>query len=242
MIAYGALAQAVPITIPTDRETRKISVVTDRGITQTKQLPSAALRQARRDMNAKKVVSDADLRKLADYKDGLAAQKYVALLVGRGLKQNASDVAYYASIAVGAGRVHALPEMVDAMRYLDPDSEPAARKRQLISVLYPHAWAGNSLALDAVVTFNGEGKLFGALSEKTRQRILTHAEDGDGRIELRMALNLLDTPAPTRADLEQAKVYLGRAAKSKTLSVATTAANLIPLIDERHTKLASATN
>ena len=240
----AAFAQAFPMTIPTDPASRQISVVVDKGLTHTRQLPRRSLRDARKAMIAKQVVSDDDLRALAEYGDGLAAKKYVDLVLGReGLtKDNASDVAYFASIAAQQGRVYALDEMVSAMMYLDPESEPQVRKRQLIKVLYPYAWEGNSLAMDAVIDYNGEGKLFGALSERTRQRILDHAENSDGRVELRFALQILTSDQITQADLDRATAYLERAERSRTLAVVTTAANLKTLLSTKQTQMAPATN
>ena len=42
--------------------------------------------------------------------------------------------------------------------------------------------AGNVLALDALIVLNGEGRLFGPMSDRTRDRIVAQAEQaGDGR-------------------------------------------------------------
>ncbi|MCH2094718.1 MAG: hypothetical protein MK160_06320 [Rhodobacteraceae bacterium] len=227
-------AQTLPFAFPADRDSRQVSVVVDEGITNTADLPNRALREARLAMVAKKVVSDDDLRGLAEAKDGLAAAKLVDVLVGRGIPENASDIAYFGAIAVGTGRIWPLDEMVEAMWYLDPDTEPKGRKAQMIKVLYAHAWAGNSLALQAVIDFNGDGKLFGKLSEKTRQKILLQAEkNADGRAELRLALAILQTNDQSDADLARARDYLTRAALSPELPVQVTAANILALLDEK---------
>ncbi|KNG93297.1 hypothetical protein [Pseudaestuariivita atlantica] len=228
--ALPAAAQEFEVPIPVAAEGQDVAVVVDRGLTKTKYLPTRKLRAARVAMLAKQVVSDEDLRALADRKDSLAALKYTQLLWQRGVSENASDIAYYGSIAAAAGRVSALKKMIRAMAYLDPATEPAKRRKQLMRVLYPYAWGGNSLALDALVEFNGEGKLFGALSERTRTRILDHAEGGDGRIELRMAVSLLQNTKRTPDDEAAALRLLERAQQSSRLSVKTTALNLIALV------------
>jgi hypothetical protein len=175
-----------------------------------------------------KLVEDRLLRKLADYGDSLAALKYVEVLMTRGIEQNPSDVAYYAAIAVGGGRVWALPEMVAALQMLDAKTEPKQRINKYISVLYAHAWAGNSLALDAVIDHNGEGRLFGPLSERTKAKIDAQAEaNADGRTELKQAISILSLPAPTSDELTRARSLLERAQKADHLAVATTAANLL---------------
>lgn len=233
----GLPAQAdnrLAIPVPVDKETRQISVTVTPGLTKTRRLRSAALRRARVDMLAKKVVSDDNLRALADYGDGLAAQKYVRLLVARdkGQPEYASDIAYYGAIAVGTGRVWSLPDMIAAMHLLDAKTEPKDRVRKYISVLYPHAWAGNGMALDALLDFNGEGLLFGKLSDRTRQRILAQSEkNGGGRAELRLAINLMRNVNRSPEETELIRDYLRRAMTSGDLVVKTAASNLLPLLD-----------
>lgn len=230
-----ALAESrLAVLVPVDKASRQISVKVTPGLTKTRSLPTSALRQARRDMLAKKVVSDDDLRALANYGDGLAAQKYMRLLVERyeGQPKHASDIAYYGAIAVGTGRVWSLPDMIDAMYFLDVETEPTKRVRKYISVLYPHAWAGNGLALDALVDFNGQGELFGNLSEATRKRILEQSEkNGGGRAELRLAINLMQNPNRSEEETALARDYLKRAMLADNLVIKTVASNLLPLLD-----------
>jgi hypothetical protein len=128
--------------------------------------------------------------------------------------------------------------MIAAMHELDPVEEPRDRIRKYIRVLYPHAWAGNRPALNAVVAFNGEGRLFGALSNRTRDRILSQSEkNGDGRIELGMAVSLLERAAetPNEEDMAQAKSLLERVKSSDHLAVRTSALNLLRLMDPPET-------
>jgi hypothetical protein len=103
------------------------------------------------------------------FRDGLAAQRYVRHLVANGGSD--SDIAYFGSIAVATGRVWTLPETVKAMLRLDPATEPPERVKVYMAMIYPHAWAGNSLALDAVVMLNGKGRLFGEMSDRTRKQL-----------------------------------------------------------------------
>lgn len=231
--AIGSMAPAeTRLSVPNapDKAARQISVVVDRGLTRTTRLPTRALRAARRAMIAGEPVAAADLRALADRQDGLAALRYVRALVRdhAGDPAHASDIAYYAAVAVGTGRVWPLPDMIAAMHQIDPDTEPAARVNKYISVLYAHAWAGNPLALDAVIDFNGAGRLFGPLSDETRARILAQsAKNGGGRAELRMAIDLMSNPERTAEQTELARRYLDRAAQVKDLAIRTTAINLL---------------
>lgn len=224
--------------VAVEKASRQVSVMVAPGLTKTKNLPTAALRQVRLDMLAKRAVSAGNLLALANHGDGLAAQKYMRLLVAQsnGKTRHASDIAYYGAIAVGSGRVWSLPDMIDAMHFLDVKTEPRARIATYISVLYPHAWAGNGLALDALVDFNRQDQLFGALSETTRQRILAQSKkNGGGRAELRMAINLMQNPNRSEQETELARTYLERAMLADNLVNKTAAGNLLSLLDANGT-------
>jgi len=136
-------------------------------------------------------------------------------------------------VAVGTGRVWTLPEAVEAMRRLDPATEPPERVRAHMAMLYPHAWAGNALALEALIDLNGEGRLFGPLSAATRERVLEQGDRaGDGRAALRLALKDLQEGGPTnlaRDDL--ARDALARAMAGDDLAVQAVADNLLALLD-----------
>lgn len=215
---------------PAPAAARQISVIVDKGLTRTASLPTEDLRQARRDLQADKVISDADLRTLADYRDGLAAQTYVRRLALVAAPDAAmrSDIAFYASIAVASGRVWTLPEGVAAMLTLDPATEPADRVKTYMAMLYPHAWAGNALAQDALIALNGEGRLFGPMSAKTRARLLeTARKAGDGRVALQLAVAALRD----RADPVAARALLTEAQSSTQLAISTAAAALLAGLD-----------
>ncbi|MGR3502279.1 hypothetical protein [Pseudaestuariivita sp.] len=214
----------------TSTEGHDISIVVDRGLRKTKYLRSRELRQARVALLDKQELPRETLKALADRQDTLAALRYSNLLWREGLEENATEIAQYASISAGAGRVSSLKKMIRAMEYLDPDTTSQALKNQLMRILYPYAWAGNPLAMDAVVAYNGEGRLFGKLSARTRARIEEHSAGGDGRVELRMALDLIrNTPRTPEAEA-QARRYLERAQSSSNLAVRTMALNMSVLL------------
>lgn len=215
------------------RDTSRISVTVDPGRTSMTGLPYALI-VARRAMHAGETLPQDTLRKLADAGDGLAAQRLVRALLKDGMAgTEASDIAYYAAQAVGSGRIWTLPDMISAMKRLDPATEPPARVRRYIKVLYPHAWAGNGLALDALLDFNGEGRLFGPLSDKTRARILAQAaRNGDGRIELRMALDQLRDVSHGGAGRTDTRALLVRAAASAHPGIAASAMALLAELDQ----------
>lgn len=237
LAAEGPRTPVIPILIAPDEVASQVSVTVAPGLQSSKQLSSAALRAARDAMHNDEPVSPQDLRALANAGDGLAAQRYVRILLADRANADPSDIAYFAAVAVGTGRVWTLRPMIAAMHELDPESEPRVRIRKYIEVLYPHAWAGNTAALDALVAFNGEGRLFGPLSDATRDRILAEArEEGNGRIELTLAMGILEAErvkeTPDEAAMAQARGYLQSAAASDHLAVQTTAENLLRMIDE----------
>ena len=221
-------AHQLTLLTPPDPLARKISVVVQPGLVSNASLPDD-LKRARTEMHAGGAISAGALRALADRGDGLAAQKYVHLLLPDPAA-TPSDIAYYATIAVRTGRIWTLPEAIAAMHLLDPATEPAGRKQAYVSMLYPHAWAGNSLALDAVIDLNGDGRLFGALSEETRVRIVQQdARNGDGRAVMRMALILLSQSSRTAAEEALVQDYLTRAAAVDHLAISVTATNILAL-------------
>ena len=225
--AAETAADAVLALFPAPAAARRISVTVDKGLTRTASLPTAALRQTRRDMLAGKVIADADLRALADRRDGRAAQDHVRRLLKAGTGAP-SDIAYYGSIAVASGRIWTLPDAVRAMLVLDPATEPHARVSQYAAMLYPHAWAGNALALDALIALNGAGRLFGPMSEKTRLRVLAASRKaGDGRVALQMAMAALRDPA----DPVAARLWLTEAQAASHLGIRTAAAALLARLD-----------
>lgn len=231
--ATPAVAQNIPLPFLSDIETRRISVTVTPDRRSMRGL-STSLIAARNQMHAHQPVSDANLIKLSEAGSGLAAQIYVRRLISTGAAVHVqSDVAYYSAIAVGTGRVWTLPDMIKAMMRLDPASEPHVRLRKYIQVLYPYAWAGNALALDAVVEFNGKGRLFGELSDSTRDKILEQSQrNGDGRVELRLAVALLEQADLTKEQQNRARSLLQRAQTSSHLGIRTSAQNLLVLMDK----------
>lgn len=219
-------AQQLTLSMPMDTEANQISVVVKEGLSSNAGL-SDALRLARTNLQDGLEIGPAELKELAGRYDGLAAQRYVRLLQAD-RTATASDIAYYATIAVSTGRVWTLPDAIAAMLLLDPTTEPPDRIRVYASVIYAHAWAGNPMALDALIDLNGEGRLFGALSEATRLKIIEQdAANGGGRAVMRLALRLLSQPTRTPEEEAQLEEYLSRAAAVNNLAISVTATNLI---------------
>ncbi|UWQ22097.1 hypothetical protein [Jannaschia sp. W003] len=232
--ARAAEPATVPMTIPPAPEADATVVRSEAGRRTMEGLP-ATLRAVRRRMQQGGAVEPAQLRALADRGDGLAAQRYARLLLADP-ESSASDRAFYAALAVRTGRSALFRPMLRAMARLDPATEPPERVRRLIATLYPQAWAGNAAALDAVERFNGEGRLFGALSDATRERMLAlMRRAGDGRGQLAMAVSLMETrpaaPAPWPGRAE-ADALIAEAGASDHPGVAAAAAALAAILAE----------
>ncbi|MBB93390.1 MAG: hypothetical protein CML68_02110 [Rhodobacteraceae bacterium] len=238
LLPASVAAQTIPVPLADTLETRQVAVVVTPGVRSMGQVPSARLRDLRRRMHQGVDLPVSALKELADLGDGLAAQRYARKLLDRP-GASASDIAYYAAVAVGTGRVWTLPDMIKAMRSLDPATEPRTRVRKYISVLYGHAWGGNSLALDAVEEFNGEGRLFGALTDTTRERMIAQSgENGGGRLELKLALALLEDGAATGGmtdpQRDETRRLLEQAARADSLAARVTAENLLALMEAQY--------
>jgi hypothetical protein len=214
--------RVLTLPIPHDAADLALGVTVTEGLRSMARVPTEPLRAARKAMQAGEEIAADDLRALADLGDGLAAQRLV-----RHLQLTAgsdSDVAHFAGIAVATGRIALLPAMVDALLRLDPATEPPERIAGHVAALYPQAWAGNPLALEALVQLNGAGRLFGALSDKTRERLEAMAEDrGDGRLFLTLALNEMSPGG----DAGRAEGYIRRAAEGSNPMVRMAAETLI---------------
>ena len=245
LLAVGALANvalaqdAITMQIPPDPANAQISVTVTKGLVQSGKL-TPALRAARLAMQDGQDISPADLRALAELWDGLAAQKYVRHLQAHEAGASPSDIAYFGTIAVSTGRVWSLRAVIEALHLLDPATEPKPRIKAYIAMLYPHAWAGNSLAMDAVIDLNGAGRLFGPMSVATQKRIMEQGNKaGDGRVPLRLALALLQKPGRSQADMETAKAFLTVARGARNLEVRVIASNLLNLIANGGIQMAS---
>lgn len=231
-LAAGILAAPVlaePLALPSKSEARQISVVVDRGITHTNQLPWS-LRPLRKAMVGGAAMSIADLRTLADRKDSLAALKLVKLMRSGAMTETASDMAFYAAVAAGAGRKGMLDDMIAALYRLSPEVEPADRMSHYIRVLYGHAWAGNTQAQDALIALNGEDRLFGPMSDATRDRIVA---TGGPRMVLSLALKDLARADLDEAGLVRVRGYLERAERNGDLAIRAMAQTLTAQVEAR---------
>jgi hypothetical protein len=221
----------VPLVLPIapTLDSRQIAVTVDPGLTRTRALPPGELRAARVAMLDDQDVAPDLLRQLADRRDGLAALRLTRHLVDQG--GTPSDIAYYGSIAILTGRIWPLEDVVGALMLLDPATEPADRVNMAMAALYPQAWAGNALALDALIALNGDGRLFGPMSDRTRDRILEQAAlAGDGRVHLHLAVSEL-WGQPTDEARARARVWLDQALAGSHLGVRTAAQAVLAGLD-----------
>ncbi len=70
------------------------------------------------------------------------------------------------------------------------------------------------------------------MSEKTRERIIEQAaQSGDGRVPLRLALNLMRQPQRSAEDEALMRAFLAQAAEEGDFGMKVTVQNLIALLD-----------
>lgn len=227
-------AKTIVFTLPPDRSRRDISVVLQEGLRSMVLVPTPELRAERKAMQEGQEISEASLRSLANLWDGTAALRLVRLLETKGDKARPADIAWYGTIAVSTGRVWPLEETIAALHKLNPADVPAERLQAYSDMIFAHAWAGNSLALDAAIDLSGPGRLLGPLSAETRARLIAQdAATGDGRIALRLAIALWQNANTSVADDTVLQEYLDRAITGNNLVVKTTALNLSAQIKEK---------
>jgi hypothetical protein len=227
-------AKTIVFTLPPDKSRRNVSVVVREGLRSMALVPTPELKLHRKAMQEGREIPDYALRSLAELWDGMAALRLVRKLAEEGEAARPADIAWYGTIAVSTGRIWPLEDTIAAMHKLDPATVPVDRLQAFSEMLLAHAWAGNSLALDAVIDHSGPGRLLGPMSAEVLARILERdAANGDGRIALRLAIALwqnADSPAAANATLQE---YLDRAISGNNLVVRTTALNLSAQIKEK---------
>jgi len=220
-------SKPIVFNVAPDPSSRKISVVVTEGLRSMAAVPTPELRLVRIALQDGQDISESDLRSLANLWDGMAALRLFRLLEEKGGAAPAADLAWYGTIAVSTGRVWPLKETIAAMHTLNPANVPAERRQAFTDMIFTLAWAGNSLALDAVIDLSGPGKLLGPLSQETRASIIAQGDAiGDGRLALRLAVALWQNADTLGADDTALQEYLDHAIAGNNLVVRTTALNL----------------
>lgn len=197
----------------------------DNRIQHTDDLPTYALRQARKRMLAKRHISYADMRALADHGDGLAAFRYGKRLLELEDPSLLSDAAHYFSIAAMTGREYAVTPLVRILQRPGVEINDV-RMRDIERSLWEQARNGDPDASRALAEFYTSGTPFGKKPDRAEQLLENMPDDTDPRDALDLAVAAMNAPEDQRPDKERLLDLLETAMNSKDLEVKLTAENM----------------
>ncbi|ROU03623.1 hypothetical protein [Histidinibacterium lentulum] len=210
--------------------------VQDNRVTETLDLPTWRLQQARRRMLAGETISFDDMRELADLGDGLASWRYANRLMALDDPGLVSAAALYYATAAYTGRDYAVRPLVRILE--DRETEISeARLGHLENALRSWALRGNRVAQTALIDFYATGHPFGFHPEKARQLRLDLAEAGETGAALDFAVRAMSGRG--EAEAETVVSMLEAVAASDDLGNRTTAENLLRMIESNPKVLAS---
>lgn len=234
-MATGLSAQPVPLN-PEGPETMSqtdvvvVDFVFENRVRKTNNLPTAALRSARRQMLGGGYISLDKLRALADAGDGLAAFRYAKALQERDTPDPTGAIAHYYAIAAYTGRDFAVRPLVRLLKS-DGAGYSASRLRHALNAMKVQALSGNTDAAVLLGQMYAEGVPFGQ-DLALAQTYLTESPEGPKpRAILQLAVAMMSDPDDASDGHPGARSALMLAASTDDLSVRVTAENLLRLLD-----------
>jgi hypothetical protein len=187
------------------------------------------LEHIRKRLIADRSVSTADLRRLADAGDGLAAFAFAKRLAAEGKARLASDAAHYYAAAAAAGRSYAVRPLLEIVEMPEAAIKPAHLK-QAERALTLQASRGNDTAIDGLLRLYGSEKPFGAKPEEVARLLNKRILKGDGDAAYRLAIIKLSASKKTLDSSREVIGYLEIAAKTGSLGVRASSASIITLL------------
>lgn len=218
-----------PLPIWSDPVVR-VEFVFDNAVRRTNDLPTSALRAARRQMLSGGYISGADLRALADHGDGLAAFRYAKLIQEMVPPDETGAAAHYFAIAAYSGRAFAVAPLARLLR-TEGATYSESRLRNSLNALTVQALSGNPDAATLLGEMYADGVPFGRDLTQAQQFLGMAGGVSDPQAILNLGLSLMTDPADIAAGRIGALSALGVAAISDNLSVRVTAENLLRLIE-----------
>ncbi len=208
----------------------RVDFVFDNAVRQTNDLPTAALRAARRQMISGEPISSADLQALADQGDGLAAFRYAKLVQEMETPDLTGSAAHYFAIAAYTGRAFAVAPLARLLKE-EGMGYSESRLTHGLNAMTVQALSGNADAAILLGEMYAEGVPFGRDLGQA-QHFLGMA-DGGGSLQavLNLGLALMTDPTDVAAGHVGALSALGVAAAGDDLAVRVTAENLLRLIE-----------
>lgn len=234
LIWAGAAAEAAPIRtglqpLWTDSLNR-VEFVFDNQVKRTNDLPTAALRAARRKMVGGGYVGPSDLRALADAGDGLAAYRYAKMLQASGKPDPTGGAAHYYGIAAYTGRSFAVRPLARLLRQDGAGYSPS-RLRNALNAMTVQALGGNAEAATLLGQMHADGVPFGRDLAQAQYFLTMASGGGNPKAMLQLGVALMKDPGDAAAGHVGARSALTLASESDDLSVRITAENLLRLLD-----------
>jgi hypothetical protein len=204
---------------------------TQMGIQSAHEITDPAIKSLRMRMVAGDTLTYAEMRRLADAGDGLAAFKVAQVLEDAQVADHQDEAVHYYALAARTGRGFAVPRLVAMLTsgkvVLSPAQVQNAR-----DALIAQAKAGNpaaALAMSDMYLNNGP---FGRDVTKGLAYLNLSARRGDAKSAMRLALMYLQGTADVPADRTLARAALKIAAGSSDLGVRSMAENLLRTMPE----------
>jgi TPR repeat protein len=230
-LATAAQAQPKPLSLPVMGQTVQVDFVFDNAVRQTRDLPTAALRAARRKMNSGTQLSTKQLQSLADAGDGLAAYRFAKLLEERDVPDPTGVAAHYFAIAAYTGRAFAVPPLARLLKAEGADYGTSRLKHSL-NAMTVQALSGNGAAASLLGQMYADGSPFGYDLAKAESYLTMTKNGGSPKAILQLGVALMSDPADASTGHPGARSALSLAAAGEDLSVRVTAENLLRLIED----------
>ncbi len=233
-LPLGAVAAPTPWQMFRADAVTRVEFVFDNAVRRTNNLPTAALRAARRQMLSGGYISGGDLRDLADHGDGLAAFRYAKLIEEKGAPDPTGGAAHYYAIAAYTGRAFAVRPLARLLMQ-DGSTYSESRLTHCLNAMTVQALSGNAVAATLLGQMYSDGAPFGR--DLAQAQVFLGMVDSavSSQAALQLGVALMSDPADTAAGHVGARSALGLAASGDDLSVRVTAENLLRLIDANPT-------
>lgn len=216
-----------------------VDFVFDNKVTHTLDLPTEALRAARKRMVTNGKVSSNELRAFADAGDGLAAFRFAQFLQASPIPAKLGSAAHYYAISAYTGRAFAVVPLVQLLRAEGVEYGPSLLKQSL-NALTVQAISGNAKAAQFLGQIYATGVPFGHDLVQA-QHFLAMAGQDDPAAALNLGISLMGDAADVALDHVGARAALTLASKGSNLAAQVTALNLLRLLDSPATLTAKAT-
>lgn len=208
----------------------QVDFVFDNQVRRTRDLPTAALRAARRQMISGEPIGGNKLRSLADAGDGLAAFRYAKLLQEGREPDLTGAIAHYYAIAAYTGRAFAVAPLARLLK-AEGSGYSESRLRHCRNAMTVQALSGNADAAVLLGEMYADGVPFGQDMLQAQQFLAMGAGGDNPKGALNLGVALMNDADDAAADHVGAVSALRVAASGSDLSVRVTAENLLRLLD-----------